>query len=1257
MSRNPYLEQAEILLQTIVEAQSMFVDDEDLHSGFDHILTNLMKLTDSQYGFIGEVLTNEQRKPFLKTHAITNIAWNEETRKLYNQFAPNLEFTNLDNLFGKVIVSGQHVIANSPSSDPRRGGLPKEHPPLKAFLGVPFYHGSNMVGMAGIANRPGGYNEQLVEFLQPLLTFCGTVVQAQRNDENQRQAELARREVEERLYLVLDASGSGIWDWNIQSGHVYYSKNWVESLGYHPKEVPPSIEFWKDLVHPEDWPKVTATLSEHFEGKTQFYECENRLRMASGDWRWNLDRGRVVEWDTTGKPFRMVGVDIDISKHKRLEEKNLSLQHALDHGREGCALLDETGHYTYINSSHAEQYGYTSEELMGESWHRLYGEKQCIFINDTCFPVLKSQGWWQGELEGTKKNGETFDVEIFLTLLKGQQKGLLCTCRDITERKKLAMAKIASDQGILELHEIASRHYDLWDERMAALLEMGCRRFNLPIGVLTHLASDRLRFEFVHAPHNEVAAGLEFPKDQIFCGETLKTAQPLSFEHASLTNWKYHPGAELLGLEAYIGAPIFVGEVPYGTLAFVSQQPVQEKFNEGERNFIQLMAQWVGKEISRQRSDELLRESEQRFELAIWGSNDGLWDWPNIEEDAEWWSPRFYELLGYEFEEFPATLTNFKNLLHPEDCERVFEAVRAHFDKQFPFDIEYRLRMKSGVFRWFHARGKAVKNHNGVVTRMAGSIQDIHERHQSEAALRESESKLQAILDGSSSVIYMKDLSGRYVHINREYEDLFHLKREEVRGLTDFDLFPQEIAAAFQGNDQMVVESKGPLMLEEIAPQPDGPHTFMSNKFPLLDTEGVPYAICGISTDITDRKRAEHALHESEIRFRNLADSAPVLIWESGIDKLCNYFNQQWLNFTGRPLEQELGVGWAEGVHPDDYKTYLDMYTTAFDARAPFEMEYRLKHVSGAYRWIIDRGVPRFSSNGKFLGYIGSCSDISEQKHHQEAIRQYNQSLKEEVHEQTTRIQELEQRRMQVEKLAALSQVTAGVAHEINNPLASIKQSFHLVRKLLPAEHPRLKYVGKIDEEIDRIAHIIQKMYQLYQPRQDYPQLLDLGKASMKAMELIQGLQKGNDVPVKMRLHEKLLMLPLPPTDVHQVLCNLLQNAFEAVEGKGKITISTGMDARYVWIRIADNGPGIPTDVLPYIFDPFFSTKGPGSGIGMGLGLSVSKSLVEAMGGVLEVDSKLGSGTTFTILISLPLVPTYPNYEGKIETCPAKVTS
>ncbi|WP_414753493.1 PAS domain S-box protein [Anabaena sp. CCY 9910] len=186
-----------------------------------------------------------------------------------------------------------------------------------------------------------------------------------------------------------------------------------------------------------------------------------------------------------------------------------------------------------------------------------------------------------------------------------------------------------------------------------------------------------------------------------------------------------------------------------------------------------------------------------------------------------------------------------------------------------------------------------------------------------------------------------------------------------------------------------------------VAHQCAAPHEWQSFELDLLEQLAVQIAIAiqqasayeQIQTELQERKRVEATLRESEQRFRQMADTAPVLIWMSGLDKLCYYFNKTWLDFTGKTLEQEVGDGWAKGVHPDDLKDCLDIYVNAFDARQNFQMEYRLKRFDGEYCWILDTGTPRFTTEGVFLGYIGSCVDISERKQTEAALQQNEERL------------------------------------------------------------------------------------------------------------------------------------------------------------------------------------------------------------------------------------------------------------------------
>ncbi|MDX1697363.1 MAG: response regulator, partial [Thiohalobacterales bacterium] len=236
-NRESRLAEHHTLLNAITKAQSSYIRDADAMALFDKLLLDILGMTGSEYGFIGEVLYRDNQ-PYLRTLAISNIAWNAETRKFYDENAPRgLEFTNLDTLFGAAIKSGDTVIANSPGKDRRSGGLPEGHPPLNAFLGVPFFRGDKVIGMFGIANRAAGYDHALVEFLGPITATCTQIVEALKADRQRELTEAHLRERETLMRTIFENVVDGIITTNDEGFIESFNRAAENMFGYSAEEV------------------------------------------------------------------------------------------------------------------------------------------------------------------------------------------------------------------------------------------------------------------------------------------------------------------------------------------------------------------------------------------------------------------------------------------------------------------------------------------------------------------------------------------------------------------------------------------------------------------------------------------------------------------------------------------------------------------------------------------------------------------------------------------------------------------------------------------------------------------------------------------------------------------------------------------------------------------------------------------------------------------------------------------------------------
>jgi len=357
---------------------------------------------------------------------------------------------------------------------------------------------------------------------------------------------------------------------------------------------------------------------------------------------------------------------------------------------------------------------------------------------------------------------------------------------------------------------------------------------------------------------------------------------------------------------------------------------------------------------------------------------------------------------------------------------------------------------------------------------------------------------------------------------------------------------------------------------------------------------------------------------EAEHQYRTLADSGMGLIWTSGLDKLCNYFNRTWLEFTGRSLEQEMGNGWLEGVHPEDLQRCMGIYSEAFDLRERFSMEYRLRRTDGEYRWIQDDGCPRYDQRGEFLGYLGYCLDITHRKEVEQARL------------------ELERQVLHDQRVESLGVLAGGIAHDFNNILTAILGNSELVLNRLDAADPLRKHLENIQIGGRRAKDLVEKILLFSRQIDSRPESLVVASAIEDTVKLLRAVLPST-ITMQIDVDTAEAAVLMDPTELHQVVMNLCVNAAHAMrEGiMGVLTIAAHRISRqgrdWIELVVGDTGSGIPLEIRSRIFDPFFTTKGIHEGTG--LGLSVVHGIIQRAGGSIEVESELGKGSQFHILL------------------------
>jgi PAS domain S-box-containing protein len=467
-------------------------------------------------------------------------------------------------------------------------------------------------------------------------------------------------------------------------------------------------------------------------------------------------------------------------------------------------------------------------------------------------------------------------------------------------------------------------------------------------------------------------------------------------------------------------------------------------------------------------------------------------------------------------------------------------------------------------------------------------FEDITERKRAEAALQKTTEELNQFFAVALDLLCIADQDGYFRKLNRAWETTLGYSLEDLMAHRFLDfVHPDDLnctlAAIAALKDHREVTG-----FENRYRCSDGSYRW-------IEWRSFPYGnlIYAAARDITQRKLAEDELRKARDFYLKVLDDFPNPIWRADVSGKCDYFNKDWLSFTGRSLDQELGDGWAEGVHPDDLERCLKIFRDNFALRKPFEMEYRLRYHDGSYHWLYDSGKPFYSPDGKFSGYIGSYYDIQERRQAEEALLQVNR------------------------KLNLLSSITR---HDINNQLFSLKAFLELSKETLEDTARTSEYIIKAERAANAIERqiVFTKEYQ------------DLGVKAPVWQNIDDGIKKAvSSLP----LRDIRVIADVPGSEVYadplleKVFYNLIENALRyGGPNMTEIRITAAESDGGFVIAVQDNGSGISAEDKKRLFERGFGKH-------TGLGLFLSREILSITGITIRETGEQGAGARFEIFV------------------------
>ena len=624
-----------------------------------------------------------------------------------------------------------------------------------------------------------------------------------------------------------------------------------------------------------------------------------------------------------------------------------------------------------------------------------------------------------------------------------------------------------------------------------------------------------------------------------------------------------------------------------------------------------------------------LRESEERYALAVAGSRDAIWDW-NIVTGEVVHAPRLREILGYNDLEFHDKIESFQDALHPDDLERVNAAIDAHIKKAGEYNLEFRMRHKQGHYVWLYAKGQAIWNDAGEPVRMAGSNSDISHRVNMETRLRESEGRHALAVAASHGGMWDWNIltgdmvfSDRYREIVGYSEDELPDSAESMHLITDSETY-KECAALMKEH----FAKKADYDIEHRLKTKTGDYIWVHSKGQAIwDDSGEPVRMVGWATDITKRKMTEDKLRLSEERHALAVEGSKDSIYDWNIltgDVIYGHRFKEMLGYVDAEFPDKF-ESFNAALHPDDAeRVQASVHRHLSNDGKSYDERFRMRHKLGHYIWIHAKGQAIWNDAGEPVRMAGSNSDISDQIEREIALKM----AKEEAEKAN---------RSKSEFLAAMS-------HELRTPLNAIIGFSDIIA------FDRLKRGG--DKKYGEYAHDINSsagyLLSLINDLLDMSTIdagrMEINKSKMSVNDLlsechniVKGQASDSKITMKLQIPAIDQTIFADTRALQQVVLNLAQNSLKNTPDGGSVMLSALLRQSHIEIVVEDTGKGIAKEKIPKLTEAF--VKGHNDPMvateGWGLGLAISKALIDLHDGDLAIESELGKGTKVTVKIPM----------------------